>query len=214
MITGNPSRIIAAISPRPWPSSYGRRKSPFHLWVAPKKCHLPTSLMGKPDQRQKLKQWPLLAVLFTLYRLNKKNDWTNSYNEVSWRAPKPQKVSELQIVAGSKSPWRDHPHMLVLPCCPGTQRWLLAAASGLVFKTATSEADHNYRSIFRSSNFGGRPKVVIKQLWYYLSSPDTEKGHEFSMGVDNVDILECIIIYCVAYCQFHFYCMAKVSTFR
>lgn len=170
--------------------------------------------MGQPDQRQKLKHWLLLAIFFTLYRLNKKNDWTNSYNKVSLRALKSQKVSELQIVAGSKSPWRDHPYMPVLLCCLGTQCWLPSAASGLAFKTATSEADRNYRSIFRSSNFGRRPKVVIKQLWYYLSSPDMEKGHEFSMGVDNVDILECIIIYSVAYCQFHFYCMAKVSTFR
>lgn len=105
--------------------------------------------------------------------------------------------------------------MLVLfSCFLGTHCWLLSAASGLVFKTATLEADCNYWSIFRHCNFGRRPKVVINQLWYYLSSPDMEKGHEFSIGVDNVDILECVIIYSVAYCRFHFYCMAKVSTFR
>lgn len=119
-----------------------------------------------------------------------------------------------KLLQVEKSPWGDHPYTLVLLLCLGTHCWLLSAASGLMFQTATSEADHNYGSIFRCSNFGRKPKVVIKQLWYYLSSPDMEKSHKFSMGVDNVDILECIIIYRVAYCLFHFYCMAKVSTFR
>lgn len=41
-----------------------------------------------------------------------------------------------------------------------------------------------------------------------------EKGHEFSRGVGNVDTLECIIIFNIAYCQFYFYFLAKVSTFR
>lgn len=105
--------------------------------------------------------------------------------------------------------------MLVLfSCFPGTHQWLLSAASGLVFKTVISEADRNYWSIFRCSNFGRRPKVVIIQLWYYPSSPDMERGHEFSIGLDNVDILEHITSYSAAYCQFHFYCMAKVNTFR
>lgn len=105
--------------------------------------------------------------------------------------------------------------MLVLfSCFLVTYCWLLSAASGRMFKTAASEEDCNHWSSFRCSNFGRMPKVVINQLCYYLSSPDMEKGHEFRIGVDNVDLLECVIIYSVADCQFHFYCMAKVSTFR